>query len=113
MKICLIGSTRFMPLYIETNRRLSVAGHIVYTVAQVSSESALTKSELSAKDKEVLDLVHLRKILESDVVVLVTDETGYFGESTGRELLWAQINGKKIFSCRDKIKPAIDRGIFG
>ena len=44
----------------------------------------------------MLDLVHLRKIQESDAVVLVTDETGYYGDSTKRELIWAEMLNKSI-----------------
>ncbi len=97
MKLCLIGSTRFMPQYIEANRQLTLQGHVVYTVAMMSSSTAETKSDLSEADKQVLDLVHLRKIQESDAVLLITDETGYIGFSTFRELQWAQMNGIRIY----------------
>jgi hypothetical protein len=97
MKLCLIGSTRFMPQYIEANRQLTLQGHIVYTVATISTSSAESKSDITEADKQILDLVHLRKIQESDGVVLVTDESGYVGFSTRRELQWAQMNGIRIY----------------
>src|SRR5690606_25227163 len=50
--------------------------------------------------KEVLDLVHLRKITESDVVVLITDKEGYIGDSTRRELIWACLEKKEIVPVR-------------
>jgi len=102
MKICLIGSSRFKALYDDWNRRLTLQGHIVYSIATVS-----TGDTLPADDKMVLDLVHLRKIQESDAVVLITDNSNYFGESTRRELIWAQMNAKTVFHCQDdKVHPA-------
>ena len=106
MKLCLIGSTRFMPQYIEANRRLTLLGHIVYTVAQITTKSALAptvETPITEEEKIVLDLVHLRKIMESDAVVLITDETGYVGSSTRREIQWAQMLEKQIFSSEEDI----------
>ena len=92
MKICLVGSTRFKERYEELNRRLSVVGHVVYSVA--------CTGQVTPNEKEMLDLVHLQKIVESEVVVIVTDESGYIGESTRREVLWAKMLGKKIYSSQ-------------
>jgi hypothetical protein len=120
VKICLIGSTRFMDRYHEANRKLTLAGHIVYTVAMISSrERGIDGPNISAADKEWLDLVHLVKIQESDAVIVIgctLDEiTGnhsvdtYIGESTRREIRWAALNQKEIFMetgvesiCRSK-----------
>lgn len=93
MKICLIGSTRFMEQYVEANRRLTLEGHVVYTVAAISTASG---GELPEDQKMVLDLVHLRKIQESDCVALISDETGYYGFSTKREMIWAGMIGKDL-----------------
>jgi len=100
MKICLIGSTRFKELYFKANRDLTARGHVVYTVAFHTSQEG-EAVEVSTEEKEVLDLVHLKKILESDAVILITDDTGYFGDSTRRELLWAEINQKPLLHIRD------------
>jgi hypothetical protein len=86
-----------MPQYIEANRQLTLQGHIVYTVATISTSDATKKSDITEEDKQVLDLVHLRKIQESDAVLLITDETGYIGFSTFREIQWAQMNGIRIY----------------
>lgn len=99
MKFCLIGSTRFMGNYVEANRELTLMGHIVYTVATISTASAMKstdESPITEEQKEVLDLVHLKKILESEAVCLITDETGYYGPSTRREMMWATMNNKPI-----------------
>lgn len=103
MKICLIGSSRFKDLYGEINRRLTLDGHICYSIATVSTSDG---SELPEEQKMILDLVHLRKIAESEACVLVTDETGYFGFSTKREMIWAQILNIPIMDCRRPIQKA-------
>jgi len=94
MKLCLIGSSRFKDQYDELNRRLTLAGHVVYSIAQVSTSAG---TELDPDDKMVLDLVHLRKIQESEGVVLVTDESRYIGFSTRREMIWARMLSKPIY----------------
>lgn len=104
MKICLIGSTRFIDDYHRLNRELTLQGHVVYSVATTSTSGPrpngradrIPQPEISDDEKETLDLVHLLKIQNSDVVVLVTDSFGYVGESTKREVKWALLNGKHI-----------------
>lgn len=92
MKVCLIGSTRFKEQYEKINKSLSLRGYVVYSVSCYGhSGDTLTDAE-----KQTLDLVHLKKILESDAVCLVTDDSGYYGESTKREIEWAIMNDKKF-----------------
>jgi hypothetical protein len=106
MKICLIGSTRFIDKYNEINRKLSLAGHVVYSVATGSSSKMAgdfppLKLELSTDEKETLDLVHLLKIQESDCCFLITDEKKYIGESTRREIKWAVMQDMAVLSDAD------------
>jgi hypothetical protein len=101
MKLCLIGSTKFMDEYRKVNRELTLAGHIVYSVATISSSQAgeNVKAEaqgITDEEKETLDLVHLIKIINSDACVLITDATGYVGYSTKREIKWASMIGKQV-----------------
>lgn len=95
MKICLIGSSRFLDKYNEVNRRLSLAGHVVYSIA-VSKDKTV-----SEQDKDTLDLVHLLKIQESDACFLITDSSKYVGESTRREMKWAVMQDMAILSDSD------------
>lgn len=100
MKITLCGSTRFKSQFEAANELLTQAGNIVYSVAFYGHgrEKPLTDWE-----KQVLDLVHLRKILESEAIVVVgekldaADPSIYYGESTRREIAWAQINDKLVY----------------
>lgn len=118
MKICLIGSTRFMDQYREVNKNLTLGGHVVYTVAAIST--SLTNEHIKAEDqgitedeKQTLDLVHLLKIQASDAVVLITDRDGYVGFSTKREIKWAMMIGKQVI-LPDQIKSfkVIEQGFY-
>lgn len=101
MKICLIGSTRFMGLYREFNIKLTLAGHIVYSVCTASTGLPTEREEISEAQKQTLDLVHLRKIMESDCCVLVTDDSLYAGFSTRREMEWATMLDKPLYGPKD------------
>jgi len=94
MKITLCGSTRFMKEYEEWNIKLTMAGHLVYSVARPSSMSSSTP--LAVDEKQHLDLIHLAKIEESDAIFII-DPNFYMGESTNRERAWAKLRDKKIF----------------
>jgi hypothetical protein len=98
MKITLCGSTRYMEAFQSANERLTLAGHVVYTVAMFSHRR---ETPPTAWEKTVLDLVHLRKIAESDAIMLIGREAGsqhpYIGESTRRELEWARLLGRSVF----------------
>ena len=100
MKICLIGSSRFKDLYDAYNRELTLAGHVVYSIAMVSTSEG---SSVTVEEKLILDLVHLRKIQLSDTVVVVTDDRRYVGESTRREFLWARILGRPVYWSPDEV----------
>jgi hypothetical protein len=72
----------------EANRELTFAGVIV--VAPSEADEAPT-----AEQKSVLDTLHLRKIDLADRVLIV-NPGGYIGESTRREIAYAQAAGKPI-----------------
>ena len=102
MKICLIGSSRFADKYADINRKLSLAGHVVYTIATRSSSQPQEGIDpLTEEEKEILDLVHLLKIQESDACFLITDEQKYVGTSTKREMRWAVMQDMAILSDPD------------
>lgn len=97
MKITLCGSTKFKDEFLRLNKELSKLGHVVYSVSCFGhSGDTLTDDE-----KETLDLVHLRKILESDVVVIATNKDNYIGDSTRREIKWAKMNNIPVYSGQE------------
>lgn len=102
MKLTLCGSTRFRDDYEAANRALTLRGHVVYTVAHYGHH----EGQLAPDVKETLDLVHLRKIVESDAVMLVgkdPDGAPYVGESTAREVKWAKLLDRGVFFWPDDL----------
>ena len=100
MKITLCGSTRFMDQYNEWNIKLTMAGHLVYSVARPSTSfvqgEGPKEQTLEPIEKRHLDLIHLAKIEESDAIFVI-DPNYYIGESTQREIAWANLRGKLVF----------------
>lgn len=92
--ICLCGSTRFVEDFQIANIELTKRGYSVITISMAMPRQPDGSHEENGL-KEVLDLVHLNKILRADAVFIVG--TGYIGRSTAREILWAQMQGKPIF----------------
>ena len=86
--VCLCGSTRFVAELRAVNRELTLAGVIV--VAPTEAGEVVTE-----KEKAALDAIHLRKIDLADRV-LVVNPGGYIGESTSREIAYAQTTGTPV-----------------
>lgn len=96
MKITLCGSTRFMDQFHAANVALTLAGHVVYSVA-TSTKGDFQPTE---DQKLMLDMVHLRKIDASDLIMVVgrqEDGSTYIGESTRREIAYARAAGKEVY----------------
>ena len=90
-RVTLCGSTRFREAYEEWNKKLTLEGHVVYSVACFGHGG----DELTQEEKCLLDIIHLRKIDNSDEI-LVLDVDGYVCESTYREILYAEAQGKHV-----------------
>lgn len=105
MRVTLVGSTRFAAKFLTVAEALSLEGHTVYGLGFTSGHKEEGRGPTDDQ-KVVLDLVHLKKIIDSDAVVLVTDDTYYFGESTRRELAWAMLVDKPCFVGPEGLKSA-------
>lgn len=102
-KITLCGSTRFRDLFQQATQDLSLRGHVVYSLAMFGRQLRDRDKDdshplVTDEDKLVLDALHMAKIANSDGILIVTDETGYIGESTRREIYFARIMGKSVSS---------------
>lgn len=86
--VCICGSAKFMAEMRSANRDLTFAGAIV--VAPSEADESPTPEQ-----KTVLDALHLRKIDLADRVLIV-NPGGYVGESTRREIGYAQALGKPV-----------------
>jgi hypothetical protein len=95
--ITLCGSTRFQADFVEVNQRLTLDGCVVISLGMFSlpglpdHDGATDDSEL----KKRLARVHLQKIRMADEVYIV-DPGGYVGESTRREIAYAESLGKPV-----------------
>ena len=86
--VCICGSARFMTEIRAANRELTLSGVIV--VAPSEADESPTPEQ-----KAVLDAAHLRKIDVADRVMIV-NPGGHLGESTRREIAYAEAAGKPI-----------------
>jgi len=106
--VVICGSTRFREAMTVANRMLTLAGHIVLAPGVFAHDG----DQIDDKTKAELDALHLRKIDLADWVLVVNNPTGYVGESTAREIAYAESRGKAIvhtaFAHRHH-KPACDQ----
>lgn len=97
----LCGSTQYADVFREQNLQLTLAGHIVLSIG-CNLRSAADLAAATAQDVDVaavkaeLDDLHQRKIDLADEVLVVSDASGYFGESTHREIAYARAHGKPV-----------------
>ncbi|MEU1986149.1 hypothetical protein [Nocardia sp. NPDC019395] len=93
--VTICGSMRYFPLMIDVAAELTRKGAIVLMPYRV-----VPPGEQSGPDKAALDQLHRDKIDQSAAVVVVTDPTGYYGDSTRGEI-WHAINtGKPVTLCQ-------------
>jgi len=97
--VCLCGSTRFGEAFAEANLTETLAGRIVLSIGcNMKSDHELFDGMPQAQldgIKATLDELHLRKIDLADEI-LVLNVGGYIGDSTKREIAYAQSLGKPI-----------------
>jgi hypothetical protein len=95
--ITLCGSTRFEAEFVEVNQRLTMGGFVVISLGMFSLPE-LPDYDWTADSSDLkgrLGDVHLQKIRMADQVYVV-DPGGYVGESTRREIAYAESLGKPV-----------------
>lgn len=103
--ITLCGSTRFQDEFNRLNKELTLAGFAVFSCgvfgkgrdADVFDGVGVVRE---AALKRILDSVHADKIAMSDAIYVV-NPGGYIGESTWREIAFAAMSGKGIYSMEE------------
>lgn len=90
--VTLCGSTRFKDAFIDAARSETLAGRIVISVGCFGHQEAM---DMAGDAKKMLDCLHLRKIDISDEV-FVLNVGGYVGESTRREIAYAEQIGVPV-----------------
>ena len=97
--VCLCGSTRFSQAFRDANLRETLAGKIVLSIGCDMRSDTQLFGHMPEKEitqiKKRLDELHLRKIDLADEV-LVLNVSGYIGESTNNEIVYATSKGKYV-----------------
>ena len=102
--ITLCGSTRFKDEFLEAQKRLTLEGNIVISVGLFghSGDNEVWTDGV----KDMLDRQHLAKIDLADEIFVV-NVGGYIGDSTRREIAYAEYKGKTIAYLESCRKPSI------
>lgn len=97
--VVLCGSTRFYDEYQEAYYRFTMEGKIVLSVGfypHATEEAGHGEGVVhDSAQKVMLDLLHLRKIDMADYVYVLNPD-GYIGDSTRREIAYAEGQGKAV-----------------
>ena len=94
--VCLCGSTRFVDAYNEWRKTLTLEGKIVLGIELVVPQTHQQDPQHpDYTTKKMLDELHLRKIDLADEV-MVLNVGAYIGESTSKEISYAESLGKPI-----------------
>ncbi|MBP5799406.1 MAG: hypothetical protein J6W43_05810 [Prevotella sp.] len=102
--ITLCGSTRFKDEFLEAQKRLTLEGNVVISVGlfgHSGDDEVWTEGV-----KDMLDRQHLAKIDLADEIFVV-NVGGYIGESTRREIAYAEFKGKTIKYMENSKKVSI------
>lgn len=89
--VTLCGSMRFFPSMLRVAAEETLAGRVV-----ISPFAVVAPEDQGSDAKARLDVLHRHKIDMADRVIVVTDETGYYGESTRSEIAYAREQGKPV-----------------
>lgn len=90
--ITLCGSTKFKNQFEQMNALLTLQGNIVISLAFFEQSDGFERAQEQA---ELLGDLHFRKIDLSDEIFVI-DVGGYIGNSTRKEIEYAEKNGKVI-----------------
>ena len=96
MIITLCGSARFEDKWVEWNRKLTLQGHMVFSLCSFPRDNDGDKLWYTESEKEILDAGHLKKIDLSDAIFVI-DDGGYVGSSTMSEIRHARETGKQVY----------------
>ena len=102
--ITLCGSTRFKEEFLEAQKRLTLEGNIVISVGLFGHSGDDVVWTEGVKD--MLDRQHLAKIDLADEIYVI-NVGGYIGDSTRREIAYAEYKGKSITYLESCIKPSL------
>jgi hypothetical protein len=89
--VTICGSMKFFEQMLQVAADETAKGHIV-----LAPFSVVAPEDQGSDFKAMLDRLHFQKIDMSSQVVIVTNQHGYVGTSTKREMAYALGNGKTV-----------------
>jgi len=99
--VTLCGSTRFQKEFRRLEKEFTYHGYVVLSVhSYAHSDEEDEGREVNLKS--MLDDMHLYKIEQADMVVVINKD-GYIGESTAREIQYAQQLGKMLLYVDNRV----------
>jgi|SRR5688572_4245366 len=96
--VVLCGSTRFRDEFRQAMEDETLDGAIVLSIGcnMRDPNARWADPADAARIKTALDELHKRKIDLADECLVVSDEAGYFGDSTRSEIAYAEAHGKPV-----------------
>lgn len=91
--ITLCGSAKFKKKWIEVSKNLIESGYFVRSIEIFSKADNI---KLNPEFRNFLEQLHLEKIDQSDAIFVI-NPNGYIGESTSKEIKYAESKKKQIF----------------
>ena len=95
--VTLCGSTKFFKECMEANRQLTFKNWIVLQCGSWG-HSYHKDVENNNTDYELVKKLHYQKITMSQAIVIVSDLTGYIGNSTRAEIAFAEYRNIPVFT---------------
>jgi hypothetical protein len=95
--VTLCGSTKFFTECMEINRRLTFDGWIVLMCGSWGHSYHKDLEGNSGINYENVKTLHYKKMLMSQAIVVVSDKTGYIGNSTKAEIEFCKKKNIPIF----------------
>lgn len=106
--VTLCGSTRFVEEFNRHRQRLTLLGIIVLSIEIVTTQMREEDPQhVNRPNKEMLDLLHFEKIKMSDCIFVI-NKGGYIGDSTRKEIEFAQSLGLPIEYMEDAVPDGED-----
>lgn len=98
--VTICGSMRFFKQMLQVAADETVKGNIV-----LAPFSVVATTDQGSDLKRMLDKLHFEKIRMCSSIIVVTDQNGYMGDSTRREMGYALYIGKEM-DVREFFVPA-------
>lgn len=102
--VTICGSTRFRAEMAEANRRLTMAGYVVLAPGVFAHDG----DSITDEQKTQLDRLHLSKI-DLAAWIYVVNPGGYIGDSTRREIQYAEATDKPVQYLDPHTRPHSER----